>query len=71
MKDEHTADTAVLRAEDKRKKWIARAACSVITYFSLALILLLAIPACLLLGIMGGVWSVADKIIQAIELATE
>lgn len=53
------------------KKRVSQLARSVSMYFALAVIVLLAIPMCLLLGAIGGTWSVADKIIRAIELAAE
>lgn len=58
---------APIPAEDRRKKRLTQFACTVITYFALAVIVLLAIPMCLLIGAIGGIWTVADKIVRAIE----
>lgn len=41
--------------------------CSAIMYLALAIIVLLAIPMCLLLGVIAGVWTITDKLIRVIE----
>ena len=71
MKDESAPLAAFTSAEHKRKKRIPQFVCPVIMYFALAVIVLLAVPMCLLLGAIGGVWSVTDKMIRAVELAAE
>lgn len=67
MNDESTSYIALVPTENKRKKRIPQFVCSVITYFSLAVIVLLAIPLCLLIGAIGGIWTVTDKIVCVIE----
>lgn len=71
MKNELTPRITLVPAENKRKKRISQFVCSVVTYFALTVIALLAIPMCLLIGAIGGVWSLTDKIVRAIELAKE
>ena len=71
MNDESISPLALVPIENKRKKRITQLVCSVIIYFALAVIVLLAVPVCLLLGAIGGVWAVTDKMIRAIELAAE
>lgn len=41
--------------------------CSLIMYISLAIIVILAIPMCLFLGLIIVVWSVADKIVKVLQ----
>lgn len=67
MKDESLASIVFIPTGHKRKKRISHLVCSGITYFALAVIILLAIPMCLLIGAIGGIWTVADKIVRAIE----
>lgn len=71
MKNEPTPLTVPIPAENKWKKRISQLFCSVIMYFALAVIVLLAVPMCLLLGAIGSIWLVADRMIWAIELAAE
>lgn len=71
MKNEPTPLVVPIPAENKWKTRISQLVCSVIMYFSLAVIVLLAVPVCLLLGMIGGVWSVTDKMLRAIELAAK
>lgn len=71
MKNKPIPLVVSIPAENKWKKRISQLACSVIMYFALAVIVLLAIPMCLLLGAIGSIWSVADKMVRAIELAAE
>ena len=71
MNDESAPLVILTPAGHKRKKRIPQLVCSAITYFALAVIVLLAIPMCLILGAIGGVWSVTDKIVRAIELGAK
>lgn len=71
MKNKPTPLVVPIPAENKWKKPISQLVCSVIMYFALAVIVLLAVPMCLLLGTIGGVWYVTDKMIRAIELAAK
>ena len=71
MKDESVASVVFVPTERKRKKHISHLVCSVITYFAFAVIILLAIPTCLLIGAIGGIWTVSDKIVRAIEQSYE
>lgn len=57
-----------------RHRWrrpISQFICSVILYMALTVIVLLGIPVCLLLGVIGVVWAVADRMIRVIERITE
>ena len=71
MRNETAPLVVPIPAENKWKKHISQLICSLIMYFALAVIVLLAVPVCLLLGLIGGVWVVTDKIVRAIELAAE
>lgn len=71
MKNKPIPLVVPIPAENKWKKRISQLVCSVIMYFALAVIVLLAVPMCLLLGVIGSIWSAADKMIRAIELAAE
>ena len=67
MKDEFMSPIALVRTENKRKKRIPQLVCSVILYFALAVIVLLAIPTGLFLGAIAGVWALAGNLIRLIE----
>ena len=67
MKDETAPHVGLAPAKNRRKKGISQLVCSVITFFALAVIVLLAVPMCLLIGAMGGIWTLTDKIVRAME----
>lgn len=71
MKDKSTSYITLVPTENKRKKRILQLVCSVITYFALAVIVLLSIPICLLIGAIGGIWSVTDKIVERLSLSQD
>lgn len=50
-----------------RKRQSIEKLCSFIMYISLAIIVILAIPMCLFLGLIIVVWSVADKIVKVLQ----
>lgn len=50
-----------------RKKRLTEKLCSLIVYIALAVILILAIPLCLLFGSIIAVWSVTDKIVKVLQ----
>lgn len=67
MDDKAITHVTLVPAKNTRKKRSSQFLCSAITYFALAIIILLAIPMCLLIGAMGCIWSVTDKIVREIE----
>lgn len=67
MDDKATTRVTLVPATNTRKKRSSQFLCSAITYVALAIIILLAIPMCLLIGAIGCVWSVTDKIVRTIE----
>lgn len=66
MKYEPASDLAVIPT-GKRKSRISKWASSAVSFSGLAVILLLAIPVCLLLGLIGCIWSVTDKLVRVID----
>lgn len=53
----------------KQRPWqrIRSSLCTGISIFTLAVAGLLAIPACLFIGLIGFIWSTADKLVKALE----
>ena len=59
--------TALTLPEHRRSGQASQLLCSAIVYLALAVIVLLAIPMCLFLGGIAGVWILTDKLIRSIE----
>lgn len=62
-------DNTPVTYRPKPKSWqrIRSSLCTGILIFTLAVAGILAIPACLFIGLIGFIWSTADKLVKALE----